>query len=227
MFISLRDVRKTFVNRHAPAAPRTVFALDEFGLDRGGRVVLTGPSGCGKSTLLNILAGLLRPDAGAVRVADTDYATLRPAALDRFRGTRIGCVYQTFNLVPALTVHENLLLGLRLGRRVPRVQWNARVREMLDEVGLGHRRHSRPRQLSVGERQRVAIARALVNQPEVLLADEPTGSLDPATAAQMMALIDRVVAHGTHALVLVTHDPAIADRFENRFDCARLVRETS
>jgi putative ABC transport system ATP-binding protein len=208
--IELSGVRKAF----GDAARRTV--LDNLSLQvaRGEFLAIRGESGIGKSTLLNLVAGLDRPDAGRVIVAGTDLAGLDDDALTRLRRERIGFVFQAFHVLPYLSVAQNVALPLALlGRRGPAA--DARVAAMLAAVGLAERAASRPRELSGGELQRVAIARALVHSPAVLLADEPTGNLDPDTAAQVIALLRTQVKHEGSSAILVTHSPtaaAAADR---------------
>jgi putative ABC transport system ATP-binding protein len=179
----------------------------------GEMVAIMGPSGSGKSTLLHILGALDRPDAGSVEIDGRRYDDLSDRELTRLRGDVFGFVFQFFNLLPTLTAAENVLLpalvnGERPGRRA------ARVDELMDMVGLGERAAHLPTELSGGEQQRVAIARALLREPTVILADEPTGNLDSASGATVMALLRRVV-DGGQTVVMVTHDPgaaALADR---------------
>jgi predicted ABC-type transport system involved in lysophospholipase L1 biosynthesis ATPase subunit len=176
---------------------------------RGERVALLGKSGSGKSTLLNVLGALDRPTAGTVEVEGHDLARLGSRELARFRRVTVGMIFQSFNLIPSRTAAENVELPLVFAGRPPRER-RAEARAALEAVGLGERLQHRPTQLSGGEMQRVAIARALVGRPAVLLADEPTGNLDSATAAGVMALLaDHVRARGT-TLVLVTHDEELA-----------------
>jgi predicted ABC-type transport system involved in lysophospholipase L1 biosynthesis ATPase subunit len=176
---------------------------------RGERVALLGKSGSGKSTLLNILGGLDRPSSGSVAVEGRDLARLSADELARHRLATVGIIFQAFNLIPSRSALENVALPLVFAGRPPRQRRDA-ARRALEAVGLGHRLHHRPAELSGGEHQRVAIARALVNGPAVLLADEPTGNLDSATAAEVVALIaSHVGRHGT-TLVLVTHDEELA-----------------
>ena len=184
-------------------------ALDEVSLTiaEGEWVAVTGPSGSGKTTLLNVLAGLERPTAGRVRVADTELAALRGRELTHFRRRSVGLVFQQFHLLPYLDALENVMLA----QYVHSVTDAAEAEEALRRVGLGNRLRHLPRQLSGGEQQRVAIARALINHPRVLLADEPTGNLDGVNEAVVMSLLDDLHRRG-HTLVLVTHDPAIAAR---------------
>jgi putative ABC transport system ATP-binding protein len=166
-----------------------------------------GPSGSGKSTFLNLAAGLDRPTAGAVAIGDTDLARLTERRLTILRRERIGFVFQAFNLLPSLTVAQNISLPLRLdGRRLRRSD----VRDVAARVGLEKRLRHRPSQLSGGQQQRVTIARALVTRPEVVFADEPTGALDTRTGRDVLALLRQVVDEDGHTVVMVTHDPVAA-----------------
>ncbi|GJD44180.1 putative ABC transporter ATP-binding protein [Methylobacterium cerastii] len=174
---------------------------------RGEAVGLVGPSGSGKSTLLMVMAGLERPDSGAIRIEDTDLGRLDEDALARFRGRRIGIVFQAFHLVPTMTALENVALPLELADK-PEAQ--ARAKRELEAVGLGHRLHHYPAQLSGGEQQRVAIARAVAPDPAILVADEPTGNLDEATGRQIVELLFALKRDRGATLVLVTHDPGLA-----------------
>jgi predicted ABC-type transport system involved in lysophospholipase L1 biosynthesis ATPase subunit len=192
-----------------PRAPVHALRGVSFEIRRGERVALLGKSGSGKSTLLNLLGGLDRPTAGTARVAGQELGRLGRSALARFRLGTVGMVFQSFNLVPWRTALQNVELPLVFAGLPPR-QRRERARRALEAVGLGERLHHRPAQLSGGESQRVAVARALVNAPPVLLADEPTGNLDSATAAEVVALLDaHVREHGT-TLLLVTHDEDLA-----------------
>jgi ABC-type lipoprotein export system ATPase subunit len=173
----------------------------------GELVALIGPSGSGKSTLLHLAGGLDVPDAGTVRVADRDLAALSVADRARVRRRDVGFVFQFFHLLPTLSVAENVELPLLLDKRRRRAD---RVRALLDRVGVAHRAEHLPGELSGGEMQRAAIARALVAQPALLLADEPTGNLDSATGAEVLALLTEVVAEAGTALMMVTHDEAAA-----------------
>jgi putative ABC transport system ATP-binding protein len=176
----------------------------------GEFVSICGPSGCGKSTLLHIFGCVDTPSAGQMLVDGVDVSTLSDAERSAIRLSKIGFVFQRFFLLPMLTAAENVELPQAEAGKA-RVERRRRTLELLDYVGLAHRAHHRPSQLSGGEAQRVAIARALANQPRLLLADEPTGELDQATGQQIVALFERVHADGT-TVVVVTHDPAIAAR---------------
>jgi putative ABC transport system ATP-binding protein len=183
-------------------------------LEAGEHVAIRGESGSGKSTLLNIIAGLDTADAGEVMVAGTDLARLDEAGRTALRRDAIGFVFQAFHILPHLDLVRNVAFPLILQRQ-PRTAALVRAGEMLDAVGLGDRRSSYPRELSGGELQRVAIARALVHAPGLILADEPTGNLDPDTAAQILALLGRTVKERGAGMLLVTHSPiaaATADR---------------
>jgi putative ABC transport system ATP-binding protein len=176
-------------------------------IGRGEAVGLVGPSGSGKSTLLMTMAGLERPDAGRVVVDGTDLAGLDEDALARFRGRRIGIVFQSFHLVPTMTALENVALPLELAGEDDAFE---RAEAELTAVGLGHRFHHYPAQLSGGEQQRVAIARAIVANPAILVADEPTGNLDETTGGSIIDLLFALKRDRGATLVLVTHDLALA-----------------
>jgi ABC-type lipoprotein export system ATPase subunit len=205
--------------------PGVRFECGHFHAPAKARIALWGPSGCGKSTMLNLVSGLLRADSGQVIVDGTDLQKLREAQLDQFRGERIGFIFQTFNLLAPFSALQNVMLGLRFSDTIPSAQWKPRATALLDRVGLGHRMHSKPNTMSVGEQQRVAIARALANRQKVIVADEPTGSLDPKTANGVMDLLLELCAEQEVTLLLVTHDRGIADRLPEVFDCSGLVVE--
>jgi putative ABC transport system ATP-binding protein len=202
--LRLADVSR----RYSATAPAVLDGLD-FALAPGEYVAIMGESGVGKSTLLNIMAGLDRPDTGRIEVDGRDLAGLDDDALTVLRRTHLGFVFQAFHVLPYLTVRDNVALPLDLASR-PGAEREARVVEMLEAVGLAGRAGSYPRELSGGETQRVAIARALVHRPRLLLADEPTGNLDPRTATHILALLrGQVHAQGASG-VLITHSLAAA-----------------
>jgi putative ABC transport system ATP-binding protein len=205
--VEARDVVRTFP---MPAGPVVAVRGVSLAIETGAFVSICGPSGCGKSTLLHLLGCVDTPSGGQLLVEGRDVGALGDAGRSALRLSKIGFVFQRFFLLPMLTAWENVELpqaeaGLERGLR------RRRTAELLDYVGLGHRAHHRPSQLSGGEAQRVAIARALANRPRLLLADEPTGELDQATGQQIVALFERVHADGT-TVVVVTHDTAIAAR---------------
>jgi putative ABC transport system ATP-binding protein len=202
--VTLRDVRKVYGRGDG-----TVVALDgvSVGLAPGSFTALMGPSGSGKSTFLNLAAGLDRPTSGTVALADTELDRMSERRLTILRRERIGFVFQAFNLLPSLTVAQNIGLPLRLDGHRPR---RSTVREVAARVGLETRLGDRPSQLSGGQQQRVAIARALVTQPDVGFADEPTGALDTQTGREVLALLREVVDQDDRTVVMVTHDPVAA-----------------
>jgi putative ABC transport system ATP-binding protein len=191
------------------SGPTAVTALDEvsIALAKGSFTAVMGPSGSGKSTLLHCAAGLDRPTSGSVVLGGVELSGLSEAALTRIRRERVGFVFQAYNLLPQLTVGQNLTLPLRLGdRRVDRA-W---LQQVVTAVGLSGRLEYRPSQLSGGEQQRVAIARALVTRPDAIFADEPTGALDTRTGRQVLGLLRDLVDTTGQTVLLVTHDPATA-----------------
>ncbi|MBO9568377.1 MAG: ABC transporter ATP-binding protein [Cellulomonas iranensis] len=209
--LELRDARRTF-----GSGPAAVHALGgvSLTLHAGRSLAVTGRSGSGKSTLLNVLGLLETLTDGQYLVAGQDVRTLGTAAVDALRAHTFGFVFQSFHLVPYLTVAENVELGLTYQRHGSRAR-RAHIAELLERVGLTHRRSSTVATLSGGEKQRAAVARALVRRPAVLLADEPTGNLDDASAAAVLDLFDGVTADGV-ALVMVTHDLQTAARADER-----------
>src|SRR5882724_13247677 len=207
--LALHGLHKRF--READGNLLEVIRLRQFELTAGEQVVLVGQSGSGKSTLLNLIAGILLPDQGEIVVNGTNPASLSEAARDRFRAANIGYVFQSFNLLQGFTALENVLLGQMFGSGNGGAD---RAVQLLKSVGLEHRLHHKPRALSVGQQQRVAIARALVNAPSLVLADEPTGSLDAKNGAAVLDLLRRICTEGNHTLLLVTHDPQVMKSFE-------------
>jgi putative ABC transport system ATP-binding protein len=222
--LQVRGLTKTY---HDGRDEHRVLWGVELAVAAGECVALLGQSGSGKSTLLNLLAGIDRPDDGGVRILGEDVSQLGEPALTLFRRTHIGFVYQFFNLIPTLTVAENLSLPLELNG-VDGPERERRVTSLLERVGLARRAGAFPDQLSGGEQQRVAIARALVHEPAIVLADEPTGNLDAHTGQEILGLLTELFREQGRTLVLVTHSLAvsrIADRVLSLED-GRLVAET-
>ena len=178
----------------------------------GETVAITGPSGCGKSTLLNLLGALDQADSGEIRVADRDLTKLDAQQLAEFRNTTVGFVFQLHHLLPQCTVLENVLVPSIVRKDADRAALRARAAQLLGAVGLSHRLDHRPGQLSGGERQRAAVARALINSPKLLLADEPTGALDRASAERLADLLAEVHQREKITIVMVTHAPELARR---------------
>jgi putative ABC transport system ATP-binding protein len=202
--VRLNDVRKTYGGKR-----NSVTALDgvTIGFPRASFTAVMGPSGSGKSTFLHCAAGLDRPTSGSVYLEDDELNDLGEVALTKLRRERIGFIFQAFNLLPALTVQDNVTLPLRLaGRRAK----PATVQRVLEQVGLADRRKHLPGELSGGQQQRVAVARALITKPAVMFADEPTGALDTRTAREVLGLLRASVDTAGQTVVMVTHDPVAA-----------------
>jgi putative ABC transport system ATP-binding protein len=203
--IELKHIYKDY-----PLGENVVKVLKDINLDvhKGEYVSLMGPSGSGKSTLMNIIGALDTPTSGKYLLNGVEVDRLTDDELAGIRNKEIGFVFQTFNLLPRLTALENVMLPL-IYAHVPKKERLERAREVLADVGLSDRMHHRPNQLSGGQRQRVAIARALVNNPSILLADEPTGNLDSKSSEEIMKLFDELNERG-HTIIIVTHEPDIA-----------------
>jgi putative ABC transport system ATP-binding protein len=208
MSLLLKDVRKTF--REPDGSPLPVLNIAQFEIQPAEQVALVGQSGGGKTTLLNVVSGITAPDTGTVQVDGTDITKLHEVARDRFRAQRVGIVFQTFNLLPAFTALENVLLGMTFsGKSDPKY-----AQQLLEQVGLGKRLSHRPGQLSVGEQQRVSVARALANRPKLMLADEPTASVDVAHQETILKLLRDACAENNVSLLLVTHSREVSDQFD-------------
>jgi putative ABC transport system ATP-binding protein len=205
--VSVTDLRKDYV-----LSGETVHALRgvSFEVPEGDYISIMGPSGSGKSTLLNVLGCLDRPSAGRYALSDVDVSRMTDDSLAEIRATRIGFIFQSYNLLPALTVLENIGVPLYYSHRI-NAATKRRCRELAEMVGLGQRLNHRPTQLSGGQQQRVAIARSLVNDPEFILADEPTGNLDSATSNEILDLLEGLNRQG-RTIIMVTHEPDVAER---------------
>ena len=208
--LQIQNLTKTFT-QPGGNEPLTILDIPEFAMATGEQVALIGQSGGGKTTLLHLIAGLLLPTSGTIRIDNIETTKLSEQGRDRFRASKIGYVFQTFNLLPAFTAIENVRLGMTFGHG--RID-SHRANELLDRVGLSDRAHYRPGQLSVGQQQRVSIARALAGKPRVLLADEPTANVDPASAESVLELIRNTCKDEDIALVLVTHSMDVANKFD-------------
>ena len=206
MEIELHGICKSY---HEGERERVVFREASLTVPRGEWLFLLGRSGSGKSTLLNLISGIDLPDRGDIIVAGQTLNRLSERDRTLFRRTRIGFVFQFYNLIPTLTVLENVLLPLELAGHLSKEQ-REQAHDLLDQVGLGDRRHSYPDRLSGGEQQRVAVARALIHRPALLLADEPTGNLDRETGRQVLDLFEQLVRGSGTTLVLVTHSVEVA-----------------
>ncbi len=219
--VRLRRLTKTY---REGERERAVLRGVDADVERGAFVALVGRSGSGKSTLLNLIAGIDRPTGGEVIVGGTNLTRLPEEERTRFRRMHIGFVFQSFNLIPTLTVAENVLLPLELGGRTGAAE-RAKALAFLDEVGLADRGESFPDRLSGGEQQRVAIARALAHDPLLVLADEPTGNLDYDTGRQVMEMLHRLVRKAGTTMLVVTHDRDFLDASDRIFTLRRGVLE--
>jgi putative ABC transport system ATP-binding protein len=210
-------IRTDHLTRHYQMGAALVRAAQDVTLDiaAGDFVAVLGSSGSGKSTLLNLIAGLDRPTSGAILAHGRNLAEMSSEELAKYRSHTVGIVFQAFNLLPRMTLEENVELPLRLAE-VDRNERTTRVREAVDRVRLGARLTHRPTELSGGEQQRAALARALVNRPTILLADEPTGNLDSATGDEIMLLLREINETLGVTIVMVTHERPRAERFAHR-----------
>ena len=210
-------VRTRDACRHYHMGASLISAVDGISFDvrRGEFVALLGSSGSGKSTLLNLIAGLDRPTSGSIEVDGRDLAKMSALELAVYRRRTVGMVFQSFNLIPSMTIEENVELPMRFAE-VDRSERSQRARQALERVGLAGRLQHRPVELSGGEQQRVSLARSLVNRPALLLADAPTGNLDSRTGEEIMGLINDLNRRSGMTIVMVTHERALADRFAHR-----------
>ena len=219
--LQISGLQKSFVG--PDGTRQRVIEVPAFSLAAGAQLALAGDSGCGKTTFLNLIAGILKPDAGTIRFGGTIVSGLPEPQRDRFRAENIGYIFQTFNLLQGYTCLENVLLGMSFGHGADRVF----AENLLRRVGMGDHLHYRPRQLSTGQQQRVAVARALANRPKLVLADEPTGNLDRGNARAALALIREACREDAAALLLVSHDPEVLGQFDEARDFSHLNRTTS
>jgi ABC-type lipoprotein export system ATPase subunit len=220
--VVLRDVKKAF--RLGDGMSLEVLDVEYLTLPAATLTVLRGRSGSGKTTLLNLIAGVAVPSAGKVRIGDTDIFALSEARRDRFRAEHVGYVFQTFNLLSALSALENVMLAMMFAETVPRRLQRRRAADLLAWLGLAERLAHKPQHLSRGEQQRVAIARALANSPWLILADEPCASLDSRTASEVLATFLAVCRQDEKTLLLVSHDEAALGGADRVLDMAELNR---
>ncbi len=218
--LKLENIKKSFLQPDKKRVP--ILDIPTFEIGAGEQVVLIGPSGCGKTTMLHTIAGITQPDSGNVFLDHVELTRYSEAARDRIRADKLGYVFQTFNLLPGFSAYENVMLGMTFASKKKSPE---RARKLLDQVGLSHRLHNKPNQLSVGEQQRVAVARALANRPALLLADEPTANVDPGNQQQIVDLIKASCRSENIALLIVTHSMEVAEQFErvDRLDELNLV----
>jgi len=217
-FLSISRLRKSYFD--PDGGRQDVVDIAEFHLEAGEQVALAGRSGTGKTTLLNLIAGISTPDGGSIRLDGEELVGLSTARRDRFRALKIGYVFQSFFLLEAHSALENVLLGMQFGPG-PDVDF---ARGLLRELGLLERLQHRPHQLSVGQKQRVALARALANRPRLVLADEPTGSLDASSAKEAMGLLQGACREHGASLLVVSHDQSLLEDFDRRLDLGEINR---
>ena len=210
------DLKKTFTSPEGEQ--RTIVDVARFELRQNSQLALHGHSGCGKTTFLNMLAGIVRPDSGKILLQGLEISRLSESKRDRLRAMTIGYVHQTFNLLQGFTALENVLLAMRFGLGAD----PTRARALLERVGLGSRLTYLPKQLSTGQQQRVAVARALANRPQLVLADEPTGNLDPHSAGEVLSLLRDTCTEQGAALLLVTHDRGVLSEFDSVQEFSRI-----
>ncbi len=208
MSLTLHHIKKSYREPDGGTVP--ILDIELFEIQPAEQIALVGESGGGKTTLLNIVSGISLPDSGDVIVDRINISKLPEAARDRFRAERLGFIFQTFNLLAAFSALENVQLGMAFGSGKSD---RGRAVQLLERVGLGHRLHHRPGQLSVGEQQRVSVARSLANSPKLLLADEPTASVDSTNQEIILQLIRETCKENQIALLLVTHSSAVAEQF--------------
>jgi ABC-type lipoprotein export system ATPase subunit len=223
--VALRDVRKAFPL--AGGERLEVLDVTDIELAPGSWTALSGRSGSGKTTLLNLIAGVARPTAGTIIVGGEDIVTMSEARRDAFRARHVGYVFQTFNLLPALSAVENVMLAMMFTDAVPRREHRRRATAMLSRLGLGSRTNHSPARLSRGEQQRVAIARALANDPPVVLADEPCASLDAQTAGEVLAEFWSVCRQDGKTVLVVSHEDAALAAAHRVLDMAEINRATA
>jgi putative ABC transport system ATP-binding protein len=216
--LEITDLRKSF--RTPEGETIVILDVPRFVMDQAEHVGLRGASGSGKTTFLHLIAGLLQPDRGRIAIAGAEITEQTESGRDRLRARTMGYVFQSFNLLQGYTALENVMLGMLFGPGVDRKY----AMHLLERVGLGHRLHYRPAQLSVGQQQRVAVARALANRPKLVLADEPTGNLDQRHAGAALTLVREVCRENDAALLLVSHDPNALSTFERVEDLSLLNR---
>lgn len=206
--VEVESLKKKYVV--PDGSDQTVVDVRRFVLAGGQQIALEGGSGSGKTTFLNLIAGILQADSGRIAIDGSEMSSLSESNRDALRAKKIGYIFQTFNLLQGFTALENVVLGMAFGKGVD----EKHALELLQRVGLGNRANYRPRQLSVGQQQRVAVARALANRPLLVLADEPTGNLDSRNAFESLDLICEVCRENETALLLVSHDQRILERFD-------------
>jgi putative ABC transport system ATP-binding protein len=215
-FLTVKNLQKGFPS--PDGLKSEVVDVDDFSLSSGNLCAMMGESGSGKTTFLHLLAGILKPDKGSISMDGVELCDLSDGQRDQLRASSIGYVFQSFNLLQGFTCLENVMLAMSFGRKVNKKA----AQDLLFQVGLSHRMGYLPSQLSIGQQQRVALARALANNPKLILADEPTGNLDPENSLRAMELLRSLCLHYGSSLLLVSHDSELVESFENNLDWSDL-----
>lgn len=210
--IELKNIEKGYRNPET-GEYESIIQIPELTIGEKDHIAIAGPSGTGKTTLLHLLSGLISPEKGSIVVDGTDITSLSESGRDRFRADNIGYIFQSFNLLDGYTALENVMLGMTF---TGKGSDKAKATETLKSLGLAERLHYRPSELSTGQQQRVCIARAIVNNPKIILADEPTGNLDPATTREILAILKENAKD--KILIIVTHESDVLDQFEHHLD---------
>lgn len=214
--LKIENLEKSYAD--SDGSQQLLLSVSRFSLGAGEQMAIQGPSGCGKTTFLHLIAGIAKPTSGTIAVGELQVDELGEAARDHYRALTIGYVFQSFHLMRDFTALENVELGMSFGAKVDR----SLAKSLLMHVGLGDRLDYRASQLSVGQQQRVAVARALANRPKLVLADEPTGSLDEKASDVVVSLLQELCRENGAALLLVSHERDVVDRFERKVDFAKL-----
>jgi ABC-type lipoprotein export system ATPase subunit len=228
--LKIRQLEKAYPNPAEPGGKLTVLSLQQLVIEDGERVGLAGPSGSGKTTLLHLIAGLTAPSAGEIWVYGQAVHRMKESERDEYRARTVGILFQTFNLLPGFSTLENVKLAMSFSSKIPTTERTGRAKELLEQVGLAHRLHHRPHQLSTGQQQRVALARALANRPHLLLADEPTASIDHRTAQTVMDLLLNCCDYNDATLLVASHDPHVLERLPRQIELnlqGQLAREAT
>ena len=215
-FLSVENLHLSFRLPNGKSQP--VVEVPAFSMEHNQQIAIKGPSGSGKTTFLHMLAGVLTPDSGQILIDGQSLGAMNESDRDQLRSGMIGYIFQSFNLLNGFSCMENLLLAMNLNGSSN----FDRARSLLDKVGLGDRKDHLPGQLSIGQQQRVAIARALINRPKLVLADEPTGNLDPTNTDLSLELLRSLCKEWESALILVSHDPRVIGKFEHQIDWEEL-----
>lgn len=225
--IKITDLERAYPNPAEPGGKLTVLRLPSLQINDQERVALAGPSGCGKTTLLNILAGLTAPGSGQITVYGHALHLMNERQRDAYRARYVGILFQTFNLLAGFSALENIKIAMSFSRVVAPAERDKRAKALLEQVGLKDRLQHRPRQLSSGQQQRVALARALANKPALLLADEPTASVDHPTAEKVLDLLTECCAENKTTMLVASHDPLVLSRLPRRIQLQAIGQNTS